>query len=73
LARQARVQGTVVLAADISKNGSVEDLRAISGHPMLIPAAVDAVRKFKYKPYMLNGDPVPVSTQVLVTFTLTGG
>jgi TonB family protein len=73
LARQARVQGTVVLAADISKNGSVEDLRAISGHPMLIPAAVNAVRKFKYKPYVVNGDPVPVSTQVLVTFTLTGG
>jgi TonB family protein len=73
LARQARVQGTVVLAADISKNGTVEDLRALSGHPMLIPSAVEAVRQFKYKPYVLNGEPVPVSTQINVTFTLTGG
>jgi len=73
LARQARVQGTVVLRAVISKDGSIENLTLVSGHPMLAPAAIDAVKQWKYKPYLLNGEPVEVDTEVLVNFTLSGG
>src|SRR5271157_3109785 len=73
LARQARIQGTVVLHAVISKDGSIEGLTLISGHPMLAPAAIDAVKQWKYKPYLLNGEPVEVDTEVLVNFTLSGG
>jgi protein TonB len=73
LARQARIQGSVILQADISKNGTIENLRVISGHPMLAPAALDAVKQWRYKPYVLNGEPVEVETQVTVNFTLAGG
>jgi protein TonB len=73
LARQARIQGTVVLHAQISKDGSIEGLTLISGHPMLAPAAIDAVKQWRYKPYLLNGEPVEVDTEVMVNFTLSGG
>jgi protein TonB len=73
LARQARIQGTVLLQAEISKDGAIENLRLISGHPMLAPAAIEAVKQWRYKPYMLNGEPVAVETQVQVNFTLSGG
>jgi len=73
LARQARIQGTVVLHAVISKDGSITGLNLVSGHPMLAPAAIDAVKQWKYKPYLLNGEPVEVDTEVLVNFTLAGG
>ncbi|HWW15064.1 MAG TPA: TonB family protein [Candidatus Dormibacteraeota bacterium] len=73
LARQARIQGQVVLHAVISKDGSIEGLTLISGHPMLAPAAIDAVKQWKYKPYLLNGEPVEVDTEVQVNFTLSGG
>jgi periplasmic protein TonB len=73
LARQARIQGTVVLQAQISKTGDIENLQLISGHPMLAPAAIEAVKQWKYKPYLLNGEPVEVDTQVQVNFTLAGG
>jgi periplasmic protein TonB len=73
LARQARIQGTVVLHAVISKDGSIEGLTLVSGHPMLAPAAIDAVKQWKYKPYLLNGEPVEVDTEVQVNFTLAGG
>ncbi len=73
LARQARIQGTVVLHAVISKEGSIENLTLVSGHPMLAPAAIDAVKQWKYKPYLLNGEPVEVDTEVQVNFTLAGG
>jgi periplasmic protein TonB len=73
LARQARIQGQVVLRAQISKEGSIEGLTLVSGHPMLAPAAIDAVKQWKYKPYLLNGEPVEVDTEVLVNFTLAGG
>ena len=73
LARQARIQGTVVLHAVISKDGSIEGLTLVSGHPMLAPAAIDAVKQWKYKPYLLNGEPVEVDTEVMVNFTLSGG
>jgi protein TonB len=73
LARQARISGTVILRAVISKDGSIENLSLVSGHPMLAPAAIDAVKQWKYKPYLLNGEPVEVDTEVQVNFTLAGG
>jgi len=73
LAKQARIQGAVVLQAEISKDGTIENLRLISGHPMLAPAAIEAVKQWRYKPYFLNGEPVPVETQITVNFSLTGG
>ncbi|MGE5112969.1 MAG: energy transducer TonB [Acidobacteriaceae bacterium] len=73
LARSARIQGQVVLQAVIGKDGTIQNLRAISGHPMLTPAAIDAVKQWRYKPYFLNGEPVEVDTQITVNFTLAGG
>jgi len=73
LARQARIQGAVVLQAVISKEGTIEGLKLISGHPMLAPAAIDAVKQWRYKPYILNGEPVEVDTTITVNFTLSGG
>jgi protein TonB len=72
LARNARVQGSVVLAAVISKAGAIENLRVLSGHPMLVPAAIDAVSQWRYRPYILNNEPVEVETQITVNFTLGG-
>jgi TonB family protein len=73
LAKQARISGAVVLKAVIGKDGSIKDLQALSGHPMLIQAATDAVRQWRYKPYVLEGEPVEVDTQITVNFTLAGG
>ncbi len=73
LARQARVQGTVILQAIIGKDGSIENLRLISGHPMLAPAAIEAVRQWRYRPYTLNREPVEVQTEITVNFVLGGG
>jgi len=73
LARQARIQGQVVLQADISKDGTIQNLRLISGHPMLAPSAIEAVKQWRYKPYFLNGEPVEVETQITVIFSLSGG
>jgi len=72
IAKAARIQGTVVLQATISKNGTIENLHVVSGPPMLQQAAMDAVRSWRYKPYLLNGDPVEVETQVNVVFNLGG-
>jgi TonB family protein len=71
LARQARIQGTVILKVQISNSGDVEKLQLISGHPMLAPAAIEAVKQWKYKPYLLNGEPVAVETNVTVNFALS--
>jgi protein TonB len=73
LARQARIQGAVLLQAEISKDGTIQNLRLISGHPMLTSAAIEAVKQWRYKPYILTGEPVEVETQITVNFTLTGG
>ncbi len=73
LARQARIQGQVLLRAQISKDGSIENLQLISGHPMLVQSALDAVKQWRYKPYLLNGEPVEVDTEIQVNFTLSGG
>jgi protein TonB len=72
IAKAARIQGTVVLQATISKAGSIENLRVISGPPMLQQSAMDAVRSWRYKPYLLNGEPVEVETTVNVVFNLGG-
>ncbi len=72
LARQARIQGTVVLQAEISKEGTIQNLQLISGHPMLAPSAIEAVKQWRYRPYLLNGEPVAVETQVVVNFSLSG-
>jgi len=73
LAQQAHVKGSVVLDADISKDGAIEKLKLVTGHPLLAPAAIDAVKHWRYKPYVLNGQAVPVNTQITVNFSLTGG
>jgi protein TonB len=72
IAKAARVSGTVVLQATISKTGSIENLRIISGPAMLQQAALDAVKSWRYRPYLLNNDPVEVETTVNVIFTLGG-
>ena len=72
-AKAARIQGPVVLKALISKYGGIENLRVLSGHPMLVRAAMDAVSQWRYRPYYLNGEPVAVETQVTVNFVLAGG
>jgi protein TonB len=69
LARTTRTQGVVVLEALISKEGSIESLRVISGHPLLTSAALDAVKQWKYQPTMLDREPVEVVTTITVTFT----
>jgi|SRR5579872_825586 protein TonB len=73
LARQARIQGSVILQAQISKEGTIQNLQLISGHPMLAPAAIEAVKQWRYRPYLLNGEPVEVETTIQVNFTLAGG
>jgi protein TonB len=72
IAKAARIQGTVVLQATISKSGTIENLHVVSGPPMLQQAAMDAVRSWRYKPYILNSEPVEVETQVNVVFNLGG-
>jgi protein TonB len=72
IAIAARIQGTVLLAATISKAGAIENLRIVSGPPMLAPAAEEAVRTWRYRPYLLNGEPVEVETTVRVIFHLGG-
>ncbi len=71
LAKQARIQGHVMLQAVISKEGTIQDLKVASGHPLLVQAALDAVKQWVYRPTMLNGEPVEVSTEIDVNFTLS--
>jgi protein TonB len=73
IAKAAHVQGTVILAAVIGKDGTIQNLHVVSGHPLLQGAAMDAVKQWRYRPYILNGEPVEVDTQVVVNFTLAGG
>lgn len=72
LARSARIQGQVELSAVISKAGTIENLRLLAGHPMLVGAAIEAVRQWRYRPYILNGEPVEVETRITVNFSLSG-
>lgn len=70
LAKSARIQGTIRLQAIIAIDGSIKNLRVISGPPLLTNAALDAVRRWQYKPTMLNGSPVEVITEIDVNFAL---
>jgi protein TonB len=72
LAKQARIQGSVVLHAVIGKDGKVQNLQLVSGHPMLTQSAIQAVKQWQYKPYYLNGQPVEVDTNITVNFSLAG-
>jgi protein TonB len=69
-AKISHVQGQVVLAAIISKAGTIDNLRVLSGHPLLVGAAIDAVSQWRYRPYILNNEPVEVETQITVNFVL---
>ena len=71
LAKMARIQGTVRLDAVISKDGTIQDLKVISGHPLLVKSALDAVQRWRYQPTMLNGEAVEVATEIDVNFTLS--
>jgi len=70
LAKMARIQGTVRLEAVISKDGTIQDLKVMNGHPLLVKAALEAVQRWRYQPTLLNGEPVEVVTEIDVNFTL---
>jgi periplasmic protein TonB len=72
IARQARVQGSVELRAIISKAGTIENLIVVSGHPMLVKSAIEAVRQWRYRAYLLNNEPIEVETEITVNFVLSG-
>jgi periplasmic protein TonB len=72
IAKAARVSGTVILQATISKSGTIENLRVVSGPAMLQQSAMDAVRTWRYRPYLLNNEPVEVETTINVIFSLGG-
>ena len=71
LAKQSHTQGTVKLAATIGKDGSVQNLTLVSGPPLLVAAAMDAVKRWIYHPTLLNDEPVAVLTTIDVIFTLS--
>jgi protein TonB len=68
LARQARVQGTVVLEAIVTADGKVAEIKVISGHPLLVEAAINCVKLWEYEPTLLNGVPTPVILTAKVHF-----
>jgi periplasmic protein TonB len=70
LARQTRISGTVKLHAIIGKDGTVQQLQVVSGHPLLVQSALDAVKQWRYQPTLLNGEPVEVDTEIDVIFSL---
>jgi protein TonB len=70
LAKMARIQGTVRLEAIISRDGTIQDLKVLSGHPLLVKAALEAVQRWRYQPTLLNGEPVEVITEIDVNFSL---
>jgi len=70
-AKQARIQGVVQLSTVIGRDGTVQQLEVISGHPLLVPSALEAVKQWVYQPTLLNGNPVEVVTQIDVNYTLS--
>ena len=64
----ANTEETVLLQAVISKQGTIENLRLLTGHPMLVPAAIEAVRQWRYRPSLLNGKPIAVQKQITIVF-----
>jgi protein TonB len=73
IAHQAGIHGAVELRALISKAGTIENLVVVSGHPMLVRSAIEAVRQWRYRPYLLNNEPIEVETEITVNFVLSGG
>ena len=73
IALATRTQGTVVVAATISTKGTIENLRVVAGPPLLVNAAVSAIQQARYRPYLLNGEPIEVETTITVIFRLDGG
>ncbi len=71
IARAAHVQGQVLLRAIISKDGHIENLQALNGHPLLVTVAIHTVQEWRYRPYLLNGEPVEVETEITVNFMLS--
>ncbi|HLH04579.1 MAG TPA: TonB family protein [Bryobacteraceae bacterium] len=71
LAKAARIQGTVEFTALISKDGRIENLKLVSGHPLLVNAAREAILQWQYRPTLLNGEPVEVVTSIVVHFSLS--
>ena len=67
-----RLEGPVVLEAIVSENGRLENIKAVSGHSLLARAAIDAVRQWRYRPYLLNGKPVRMQTKITVNFKMPG-
>jgi protein TonB len=70
LAKVARIQGVVRLEAIISRDGTVQDLKVLSGHPLLVKSALEAVQRWRYQPTLLNGEPVEIITEIDVNFSL---
>jgi protein TonB len=71
IAKVTRTQGTVRIQASIGRDGSIRNLQLISGPPLLVAAAIEAVRQWRYKPTLLNGEPVEVITEIAVNFALS--
>jgi protein TonB len=71
IAKQAHVQGPVEMRAIISKTGTIENLTVVSGHAMLARAAIEAVQQWRYRPYLLNNEPIEVETEITVNFVLS--
>ena len=70
IAREARVEGSVVLKAIIAKDGTIQHLQLVSGNPLLVSSAINAVKEWRYQPYLLNGTPVEVETNITIYFHL---
>jgi len=70
LARQMRVEGSVVLQAFVAADGAIRDLRVLSGNPILVPAAVDAARQWRFAPYLQNGQPVATQAKIMINFSI---
>jgi protein TonB len=70
IAKTARIEGTVIVEATISRTGMIENAHAITGPPLLIPAAITAIAQARYRPYQLNSRPVEVETTIRVVFSL---
>lgn len=71
-ARKKKIEGVVFLKAKITRDGDVVDLSVVSGDPLLVQAAIDAVKQWKYRPYLQDGKPVEVETEIKVNFQLSG-
>jgi TonB family protein len=72
-AKGARIQGKVILRIFVNREGAVQHAEVISGHPLLAPSALEAIKEWKYKPYLLNGEPRSFESEAIIIFSLAGG